>query len=137
MASTTMWSPSLGLTPVSKSKPSWEVLRGRLRAIKHGDNARVADAARISTATLSRWKKKGAELNPDLATLEGLAEGLGLPLPALLSEEPLVPSQAVTAARERLAEADRLLAEVQGLAATNRKARGIVERGAKAKRRPA
>lgn len=128
---------ALRLTRMSKKSPE-EVLRQRLRAIPHGENGRVAREAGVAEETLSRWKGRGGDqtpINPDLLTLQGLARALRVPLVALFEEEPAVPATVVAAAREKIVEAERLLADAQGAAEAHRRARGILDRVEKRNRR--
>lgn len=131
-------SPDLGLRGMSKPREPEEVLRDHIRAIPYGKNGVIAAAAEIAEETLSRWKNpKERPPNPDLATLKRLAEALNLPLVALLSDELGAPLRLVDAARAKVADADRLLSEAQGVAAeVNRRSKELAARRRKGKRRP-
>jgi transcriptional regulator with XRE-family HTH domain len=107
----------LRLTLMSKPAEPEQLLRERLRAIKHGMNGVVADAAGVDRATLSRWKnwdETSEPLNPDLAALKGIAKALGITLAELFREpgEPGESDQRVAEALRKLDEARALLGEV-------------------------
>jgi transcriptional regulator with XRE-family HTH domain len=80
------------------------VLASRLQALPRGTQKRLAELAKLSEQTLSRWRRGNG--NPNLRQLEALASAMSVSLNYLLfkdsTEQPALPSPAPDA--RRLAE---------------------------------
>lgn len=63
-----------------------EIFFGHVSAIPHGKGRRMMELAGLDNTTLTRWRKAG-RANPELATIEGLAQALGTTVAALISED--------------------------------------------------
>jgi transcriptional regulator with XRE-family HTH domain len=75
------------LTPVSKVNAA-DIIRRRINErIPRGEQERISGLAAIAAETISRWRN-GGTINPDLKTMERLAEAIGISLAELISDSP-------------------------------------------------